>query len=145
MHAAAYGTPAQCLPICPTAAASLQPTHWLTLLPGNLPKLPAGLPMSLAKTKQALLKGYAVAAMSSQDRRAGGGGRCFAWGADASAVVQLVRQLPKQLGLPKGAPVYLDGASSGGSLALRLPLEVEVAGVIGGEQLACAAAGRLGL
>lgn len=92
--------------------------------------------MGLAKTKQALLRGYAVASMSSQDRTSGPGARCFAWGADAAAAVQLIRWLPKELGLPAGAPVYLDGASSGGSLALRLPLEVDVDGVVGGERSA---------
>lgn len=39
----------------------------------------AGLPHSLAKTKQALQRRYAVAAMSSLDRRESGGGRCFQW------------------------------------------------------------------
>lgn len=39
----------------------------------------AGLPHSLAKTKQALRRRYAVAAMSSLDRKEGGGGRCFQW------------------------------------------------------------------
>lgn len=40
------------------------------------------------------------------------------------------------LGLPEGAPVYLDGASSGGSVALRVPgiVNVTVDGVIGGER-----------
>lgn len=93
----------------------------------------AGLPHSLAKTKQALNRGYAVAAMSSADRRTGGGGtRCFSWNADAVAAAELVRTLPKRLGMRPGAPVYVDGASSGGSIALRLPLEVAVAGVVGG-------------
>lgn len=93
--------------------------------------------MGLAKTKQALLRGYAVASMSSQDRTSGPGARCFAWSADASAAVQLIRWLPKELGLPPGAPVYLNGASSGGSMALRLPLEVAVDGLVGGECAPC--------
>lgn len=41
-------------------------------------------------------------------------------------------QFPAKLGLPAGAPVYVDGASSGGSLALRLPRLVKFGGVIGG-------------
>ncbi len=41
-------------------------------------------------------------------------------------------QFPAKLGLPAGAPVYVDGASSGGSLALRLPRLVKFNGVVGG-------------
>lgn len=44
-----------------------------------------------------------------------------------------MRQLPALLKLPPGAPVYADGASSGGSIALRLPRLVKLDGVIGGE------------
>lgn len=90
-----------------------------------------GLPQSLAKVKQALSRGYAVAAINSKDRSTGGGGRCFAWKNDAAAVAEAVRSLPKWVKLPPGAPVVLDGASSGGSLALRLPSIVAVSGVIG--------------
>lgn len=71
--------------------------------------------------------------MSSGDRRTGGGGvRCFSWNADAKAAAELVRTLPKRLGMRPGAPVYVDGASSGGSIALRLPMEVAVDGIVGG-------------
>ncbi|PRW21108.1 multidrug resistance-associated 1 isoform X3 [Chlorella sorokiniana] len=90
-----------------------------------------GLPHSLAKTKQALRRRYAVAAMSSLDRNEGGGGRCFQWGADAKAAAEVVKQLPALLKLPLGAPVYADGASSGGSIALRLPRLAKLDGVIG--------------
>lgn len=38
---------------------------------------PPGLPESVSKLKQALVRGYAVAAMSSADRSTGGGGRCW--------------------------------------------------------------------
>lgn len=41
-------------------------------------------------------------------------------------------QFPAKLGLPAGAPVFVDGASSGGSLALRLPRLVKFSGIIGG-------------
>ena len=92
----------------------------------------AGLPNALAKTKQVLARGYVAAAMSSRDRNRET--RCFEWSRDADAVAQAVQQLPGMLGLPPGAPVYLDGVSSGGSVALRLPsrYNITVAGVIGG-------------
>lgn len=92
-----------------------------------------GLPESLAHTQQALARGYAVAALNSLDRRTDGGGRCFAWSDDAGAAADAARQLPTRLGLPPGAPVYLMGTSSGGSLALRLCRLVDVDGVVGGE------------
>jgi hypothetical protein len=94
--------------------------------------LPAGLPESLAKTKQALARGYAVAALSSADRNTGGGGRCFSWRSDADAAAEAVRILPGKLGLKKGAKVFLDGSSSGGSIALRLPGKSKFDGVVGG-------------
>lgn len=137
--------------------------------------------MGLAKTKQALRRGYAVAAMSSLDRNGGGGGRCFQWwadgagwgagrivqggvaaaapalapcrmsclfpaaappsrlrrGDDAKAAADVLRKLPALLRLPKGAPVYADGASSGGSIVLRLPRLVKLDGVVGGERCRC--------
>ena len=46
-------------------------------------------------------------------------------------------QFPAKLGLPAGAPVYVDGASSGGSLALRLPRLVKFSGIIGGGGAGC--------
>lgn len=123
-----------------------------------------------------------MAALSSLDRKEGGGGRCFQWwvaarvgcsactageprcersckeqlqscaalvstpakyvapapcyrGADAKAAAEVVKQLPAMLKLPTGAPVYADGASSGGSIALRLPRLAKLDGVIGGEEL----------
>ncbi|PRW50941.1 hypothetical protein C2E21_5329 [Chlorella sorokiniana] len=88
-----------------------------------------GLPNSVAKTKQALARGYAVVAVSSRDRSREG--RCFGMEADAPAVVEVISTFPAKLGLPAGAPVYVDGASSGGSLALRLPRLVKFSGVIG--------------
>lgn len=84
-------------------------------------------------TKQALARGYAVAALSSADRRTGGGARCFQWGADAPAAAAAAQELPHQLGLPAGAPVYAMGTSSGGSLALRLPRLARLDGVVGRE------------
>ena len=51
--------------------------------------LPAGLPQSLAKTKQALAMGYAVAALSSKDRDPEF--RCFEWKKDSYAVAAAVR------------------------------------------------------
>ena len=133
--AAAVGTTCRAPLACvPASNGFLLVDSWPTAVAHPCRHCPAaGLPMSLAKTKQALLRGYAVASMSSQDRTSGPGARCFAWGDDAPAAARLVRWLPKRLGLPRGAPVYLDGASSGGSLALRLPLEVDVDGVVGGE------------
>lgn len=56
-------------------------------------------------------------------------------GADAKAAAEVVKQLPAMLKLPTGAPVYADGASSGGSIALRLPRLAKLDGVIGGEEL----------
>lgn len=64
--------------------ASFNPPAADNNLSGPLPPsspLPAsplpGLPESVSKLKQALLRGYAVAAMSSADRSTGGGGRCW--------------------------------------------------------------------
>lgn len=48
----------------------------------------AGLPNSVAKTKQALARGYAVVAVSSRDRSKDG--RCFGMEADGPAVVEVV-------------------------------------------------------
>lgn len=47
----------------------------------------------------------------------------------------MARQLPALLKLPPGAPVYADGASSGGSIALRLPRLAKLDGAIGGKLL----------
>lgn len=54
------------------------------------------------------------------------------WSDDAAAVAAAVKELPAKAGLPPGAPVFVGGASSGGSLALRLPLLVRFAGAFGG-------------
>lgn len=48
----------------------------------------AGLPNSVAKTKQALARGYAVVAVSSRNRSKDG--RCFGMEADGPAVVEVV-------------------------------------------------------
>lgn len=48
----------------------------------------AGLPNSVAKTKQALARGYAVVAVSSRDRSREG--RCFGMKDDAAAVVEVI-------------------------------------------------------
>ena len=48
----------------------------------------AGLPNSVAKTKQALARGYAVVAVSSRDRSREG--RCFSMADDAPAVAEVV-------------------------------------------------------
>ncbi len=64
------------------------------------------MPVGLAKTKQAISRGYAVAALSSLDRldrRSAGGGRRFSWGANAAAEASLLRTLPRMLQLPPGA------------------------------------------
>lgn len=97
----------------------------------------AGLPQSVAKTKQALTRGYAVAAMSSLDRSTGGGGRCFAWADDAAAAADALRSLRSRLRLPPGARIFVNGASSGGSLGLRLPSIVAFNGAVGGEAAPC--------
>ena len=49
---------------------------------------PAGLPNAVAKTKQALARGYAVVAVSSRDRSKSG--RCFSMETDGPAVAEVV-------------------------------------------------------
>ncbi|PSC71787.1 DNA polymerase kappa [Micractinium conductrix] len=81
----------------------------------------AGLPQEVSKTKQALARGYVVVAISSADREQGGGRRCFKLADDGEAVARAVAELPAKFKLKEGYKVFIDGASSGGSLALRMP------------------------
>lgn len=60
-------------------ALSFLPVQACINIPTPAVTTAAGLPHSQAKTKQALRRQYAVAAMSSLDRKEGGGGRCFQW------------------------------------------------------------------
>lgn len=131
------GLPHNVRSIPPFAALALTfawPTRpCTTLLCPTLPRpAPAGLPESVSKTRQALARGYAVASVSSADRSTGVGGRCWKWADDAAAVAEAVAALPRLLRLPRHTKVFLDGASSGGSLALRLPQVARVDGVVGG-------------
>lgn len=57
-----------------TSRTTLTLSSRIRILPSAV--LP-GLPESVSKLKQALVRGYAVAAMSSADRSTGGGGRCW--------------------------------------------------------------------
>ena len=77
-----------------------------------------GLPEELRVTRSALAAGYAVLAVSSQDRVFR---RCWSFEEDGPAVVKAVGALKAKVPSLAAAPVAAMGASSGGAFVLQLP------------------------
>ena len=79
-----------------------------------------GLPEEVRVTREALKAGWAVVAMSSQDRAFS---RCWHFETDGPAVAGALRSFRQQHGL-EAVPLAAMGASSGGAFALQLPQAV---------------------
>ncbi|PSC72576.1 hypothetical protein C2E20_4286 [Micractinium conductrix] len=84
-----------------------------------------GLPEELSHTLQALRRGYAVIAISASDTQTG----CWSWYEDSDGAAAVLRSWIKEWGLD-GLPLYVAGASSGASFALKMPRLIKVAGVM---------------
>lgn len=93
--------------------------------PGFWPHDPVGCPEcvglteDVAHTKQALARGYAILVGWPVDR-ARPGQYCWSAKDDADSIVKVLEEFVARHGL-QGKPIYVMGASSGGSVALRMP------------------------
>lgn len=112
----------RCLPLLPLPAAGI--AHFPCSAAHRPPSpLRAGFPEHVSHTKQALAAGYNVVVMDPSDTRH----LCWSstnndgWSNDQPRVIGTLMQLLQRRGL-NSKPVYLWGASSGGTLALKMPL-----------------------
>lgn len=87
-----------------------------------------GLPEDVCHSAQALLRGYAIFVAWPVDR-AFPGQYCWSAKDDYPSLVQILREFLASQPSLKGKPIYAMGASSGGSMALRLPGKARAAGL----------------